>query len=328
MKNWIAILSGLLIVQVILALLLIQSGEEYGAFEAEEKLLTFDENAVDGLRIEDDKTSVVLEKRNGSWLLPEKKAFPANQGSVKQLLDRLAGIEKGWPVATTSGAASRFKVDEDAFERKLTLSKGGEKLAELYIGSSPGFRKTHVRRPDDNTVFAVEFNKWEAGTKHDDWIDKRILKLDENKIVRVEMPGYSLHQEGDNLQVADISENEEPIKEEISSLIRKLAGLRIDGLLGTDIKPEYRQDSPELVVKLEQKKDEALTYNFSKPEKEAYYVLKRSDQEHYFKIAEHNLKPIKETTREKLVRTKTVEERAEPAKKESKETEPEEQDKL
>ena len=65
MKKWIFILSGLLAVQLVLAAVLNLTGEDYGAFQAEEKLLSFNRQAVDGLRIEDGTDSVVLKKQEG-----------------------------------------------------------------------------------------------------------------------------------------------------------------------------------------------------------------------------------------------------------------------
>ncbi len=121
MKNGIFILSGLLAAQLVLATVLNLSGEDYGVFQVEEKLLSFKRQAVDGLRIEDGTDTVVLKKQVGKWLLPSIGDFPASQGDVERLLDKLAALEKGWPVARTSGAARRFAVDEEQFERKLTL---------------------------------------------------------------------------------------------------------------------------------------------------------------------------------------------------------------
>ena len=46
MQRWIPILSGLLVLQLVLALVLNLAGEEYGAFQADEKLLAFDKQLV------------------------------------------------------------------------------------------------------------------------------------------------------------------------------------------------------------------------------------------------------------------------------------------
>ena len=304
MKQWISLLSGLLIAQLVLAVTINLAGEDYGAFQAEEKLLAFNPDQVDGLHIEGDAKSLLLEKREGRWQLPENGGFPADQDNVKRLLDKLTGLEKGWPVATSSGAARRFKVAEDEFQRKLVLLADDESLAELYVGTSPGFRKVHVRPEGEDAVYGVSFNTWEANAKADDWIDKEILKLDESKVAQVEMPDYVLHKTGESVQIAGLTDQEKSNAEEISSLLSKLTGLRIQSLLGSEEKPEYKQDTPELEIKIARTDADPLTYRFSKPEEDSnYYVLKRSDLEYYFKIPEFSVKPIREATREKLVQS-------------------------
>ncbi|RLA22027.1 MAG: hypothetical protein DRQ63_13185, partial [Gammaproteobacteria bacterium] len=62
MKKWILILSGLLSAQLVLAVVLNLTGEDYGAFQAEERLLSFNSQAVDGLRIAAGNDSLVLKQ--------------------------------------------------------------------------------------------------------------------------------------------------------------------------------------------------------------------------------------------------------------------------
>jgi hypothetical protein len=301
MKKWITILSGLLVAQLVLAITVNLTSQDYGAFQPEQKLLVFDEKKVDGLRIEDGTDSVVLRKRGDKWLLPENGDFSVSSGSVERLLEKLAAMQKGWPVATTSAAVPRFKVAEEQFERKLTLLSGEDAVARLYVGNSPGFRKVHVRPEDEDKVFAVAFNTFEANAKADDWIDKGVLGLDENEIERIEMPLFVLQRQDGKLEVEGLGEKEQTNETEARALTVKFAGLSIQSLLGTEMKPEYRQDQPELEVNLTRKGGGVLSYRFSKPEGQAYFVLKRSDLDHYFKVAEFTVNPIKEITREKLV---------------------------
>ncbi len=87
----------------------------------------------------------------------------------------------------------------------------------------------------------------------------------------------------------------------IRSLLGKLTGLRIQSLLDTEAKPEYRQDEPAFEVKMTRMGGEVLSYHFSKPEDASYYVLKRSDLDHYFEVAKYAANPIKKTTGENLV---------------------------
>ena len=313
MKRRIIVLSGVLAAQLVLAAALNLAGEEYRVFQAEEKLLSFNKQELVGLRIEDSTNTVVLKKQGGKWLLPVSGDFPASQRDVEQLLDKLATLEKGWPVARTRSAAQRFRVDEEQFERKLVLVADDDEQAILFVGSSPGFRKVYARPGDGNEIFAVDFNTWEADAEADDWIDKDILKLDENIVQRIEMPGLILQREDGKLQMADLGETEQTNGEESRALLGKLTGLRIQSLLGTEAKPEYRQDEPALEVKMTRNSGEVLGYRFSRPEDASFYVLKRSDLDYYFKVAEYMVDPVRETTREKLVQVRTEEASSEPA---------------
>ena len=301
MKKLTFVLGGLLALQLVLAVAMNLSSDDYGAFKPQEKLLAFDRKDVDGLRIEDGKNSVVLSKRDGKWLLPQNDNFPANTANVERLLDTLASLDKGWPVATTAAAARRFKVADDQFERKLSLLSNGKTLAVLYVGTSPGFRKVHVRAGKQDDVFAVALNTWDANASADDWIDKAILTFSPDDVTRVDMPGFVLQRDGDKLRVAELTDKEETNAKAVGALLDKLAGLRIQSLLGKDAKPEYQQDKPELEFKVTRKEGDVLSYRFSKPKDGAYYVLKRSDMDDYFKVAEYEVKPLKETAREKLV---------------------------
>ena len=307
MSKWISILGGLLLVQLVLAATLNMTGENYGAFQPEEKLIVFDPQTVDGVHIEDADNSLVMGKRDGQWVLPRSGDFPADQGNVDRLLDRLGAMEKGWPVASTSGAARRFKVAEGQFERKLALLSDDQTLAELYVGTSPGFRKVHVRPAEEQAVFAAAFSAWEASTKIDDWIDKTVLKFDEQDAVRVEMPGYVLQRKEGDLEVAVLGEQEKTNADAARTLLQKLAGLSIQSLLGTKARPEHHQEAPVLMIKVTRKGGNVLSYSFSKPEQGSHYVLKRSDHDHYFKVAEYAVNPIKDSTREKLVQVRTEE---------------------
>ncbi|MEE8249334.1 MAG: hypothetical protein V3R59_03815, partial [Gammaproteobacteria bacterium] len=145
------------------------------------------------------------------------------------------------------------------------------------------------------------------------WIDKDVLTLDDSDVARVEMPGIILQRADGKLQVVDLGEKEQTNGEETRALLDKLTGLSIQSLLGTEAKPEYRQDQPALEVKMMREGGEVLGYRFSKPEDASYYVLKRSDLDYYFKVAEYMVDPVRETTREKLVQARTEEPSSWPA---------------
>src|SRR5690606_5864661 len=110
----IPVLAGLLILQIVLAAGVHLGSDDYRVADDGERLLAVTADAVDGVRIEDGENSVELQKQGDRWQVTALD-FPADDERVSQLLDKLAGLEKGWPVATSDEAAERFKVSEDDF---------------------------------------------------------------------------------------------------------------------------------------------------------------------------------------------------------------------
>jgi hypothetical protein len=307
MKIWITILAAVLALQVVVAVGVNMSQHDYRAFEAEGNLLAFDMKTVDRIRIDGDAgASVLLDKQENQWRLPELNDFPADQGNVKRLLERLAKLEKGLPVATTQGAAKRFKVAKASFERKLTLLQDDQAQATLYVGTSPDFRKVHVRLPDESDIRSVEFNTYEVGVKPEDWIDKAILAYKADDIKRVVLSDFTLQQQDDKLVVSGLAEDEETVENETKRLFDRIAGLNIRSVLNMTEAPNEGQDEAALRYTIDLKSGETREYRFSKPAEADDYVLKVSHRDELFQVDTWLVDTIKEVTRDKLVRKKAV----------------------
>lgn len=301
MKKWITVLGGLLALQLVLAVALHRAGENFDAFEPTERLLAFEHEAIDGVRIEDSRNQVLLVRRDGGWLLPKSNDFPAEEKAVQGLLVKLADLKKGWPVATSTGAVERFKVAPETFERRLTLLSGDKTVATLYLGTSRGFRKVHVRPEGDHAVYAVAFNAWETNADVDDWIDKDVLKIPQDEIERIEMADIVLQRDEEILQLAGLAEDEMPREDAVRAFVGGLTGLRVQSLLGTEDAPAYGLNEPSLEIRLLKKGGDTLTYRFAQPKDAGHYVLKRSDLDYYFQVTEFTVAQLKDTGREKLV---------------------------
>jgi hypothetical protein len=305
MTKWITMLAGVLVVQIAVAVSVNIGQNDYRAFEPEGKLLPFDMQAVDSIRIDGgDDTHVVLSKQDDQWRVPALNDFPADQGSVTRLIDRLATLDKGWPVATTKGAAKRFKVAETSFERKLTLLQDEKPQATLYLGTSPAFRKVHVRLPDETDIRAVAFNTYEVGVKPEDWIDKGILTHKADDIQRVELSGFTLQRQDDHLEVVGLAEDEATVTDEAKRLLERIAGLTIRAVLGTADTSHDGQNEADLRYTLALKSGATQDYTFSKPTDTDHYVLKVSHRDESFQVDTWLVDSIKEVTRDKLVRKK------------------------
>ncbi len=305
MKKWSAGLGGLLVAQIVLAVTLNVGSDPYTAFTPNEKLAGFEPAQIDTMLIETTRDKTVLKKVNGKWQLPELDDFPADQSKAVQLLDTLAALKKGWPVATSTGAAKRFKVDDDEFERRITLEDGGNTVAQLYFGTSPGLRKVHARMASEDDIVTVGFSLFEAEADSGDWIDDKILALDEKKIMRVELPGVTLQRQDGKWQLAQLAPGEETITEQVEELMKKLAGLTVESVFTSGDEPEREENTKPLKITVVLDDDSRLDYSFSKLKEGSGYLLQRSDQSTRYKIADWGVTPLKDVEREKLVEIKS-----------------------
>lgn len=311
MQKTIRLLSALLTVQVLLALGLAYTGPDLSAEAGDAPFLAVEADAVDRITLEgpeDDR--VVLAKTDGAWRLPETDDFPADGEKVARVLERLADLERGRTVATSGEAQVRFKVSATDFERRVTLASGDRTLVTFYLGTSPGIGRAHARLEDKDAIHAVEFATYEVPVAPEDWIDKTILQIPEEDVVAIDVHGLRLERvpeaaaSGDAVPVeeggdTEGTEAEEPRtiwratglngdetldEEATEALVRRLADLRVGGVLGREEKPDYGLDEPRLVVTLARGGGETVEYRLGKMADEEAYVLKASTRPEYFRL--------------------------------------------
>jgi hypothetical protein len=304
MEKTIRILSIVLVAQLLLAVGMSLTGPNLVAAHPNTPLFTLGDKMVDHLTIEGPEGArVALVKQDKGWVLPDNGGFPADQVQVDTLISRLEGLKRGLPVATTSGARSRFKVSDDSFERRVLLAHGDDTLATLYLGSSPGMHHVHARTGKDDAVYDVDFAVYEAPDKAEDWENKAILQFPEDTLETIEVAGLSVHRVP--AAAADTSggasagkpaagkaswtinaagQGEVVNPTGAQDLAGKLAQLRIGAVLGTEAKPEYGLDKPALTLSVTRTGGEKLEYRLGPTGKEGYAVLKSSARPEYFRV--------------------------------------------
>ncbi|MEQ8859498.1 MAG: DUF4340 domain-containing protein [Pseudomonadales bacterium] len=192
---------------------------------APETLLAFSPPAVDELRVSgaDDAAAVIIRRAGDGWELPS--GLPADAAKVAEVLEQLAGVEASWAVATSAGARERFEVTEENHQRHLVLSGAGETLADLYLGTSPGFQKVHARAADADSVFSVALSNYQFPTETDEWLDRTLLQP-EGDVVAVERVGeWRLERGEPDWRLVDGDADSEAAAE----LVRRFAELRVSG---------------------------------------------------------------------------------------------------
>jgi hypothetical protein len=304
MKRNIYILAVLLCLQVLLVFVPGMGSRQEAVTGKSERLVVFRPEEVGKIEISGpEKGRVVIVKKANEWFLPDHSDFPADGKMVREFLEKLDSLDAGWPVATTSGAAERFKVSPDNFERHIILYKGDETVAELFLGTSPGVRKIHARTGGSDNIYEVKFTLFQAADDPDQWIDKNVLRIEEPAITGIRLPGITLERVGSGFAPDDLGANETVVDTEVRGLVKKVARLTIDGVLGTTQPEGFSSDSPDLeYVVVTEPGGVEHRFVFKKPEEGAYYILKTSDRPEYFKVAEWQVNGISGVKRGQLVK--------------------------
>lgn len=247
---------------------------------APEALLPFPAANIERIELGSPEASVQLEKHNDQWQLTN--GLPADSGKVDALLDDLAAIEVRWPTATSTSAQTRFKVAASDYERKLSLSARDETAAEVYVGTSAGLRKSHLRRDDQSAIYTAPLDRFGLAVNADDWLDKSLIAA--KQIAGLESAAFSLKAEGDQWQW---SRPEALDRERVKTLVERWQSITVSGI------SDYQ--GPE---------DEALTYTVRQGEQtliyhllahEDSYLIKRADLDTWFRLSKWQYDALTET---------------------------------
>lgn len=323
MKKLIIACTALLLAQLALAAFTHLRQRPTEAREKSGPLLPLASAEVTELLLENSQgKQLPLKKEGDRWHLPTLRDFPADAVRVQGLLDRLLGTQRGWPEATTTEAAGRFKVAADRFEHRLTLRGGGKDLARVFFGSSPALRKVYLRVDGDSHIQALALETGQLELNAEAWIDTGILRFDPKQVQAIELPNLRLVRNGDMLQPADLQAGEEPVRERVDGLLRALAELRIMAVLGHEARPEYGLDAPALRCVVELAGGRRVEYLFGRDKTadqkadaktdgtqtpaEAFFILKVTGQDELFRVESWQVEEIRSPTRAALVKVKTA----------------------
>lgn len=274
-----------------------------------------------------DHSKVTLVKEGANWLLPDLGQFPADSNRVHTMLEKITSSKTDVPIATTAGAKTRFKVSDEAFEQRITLAQNDKPLATLYVGSSPGLRRSYVRASGNDAIFALELAAYEVPVQLADWEDKTVLHLAKHDITALEIAGLRIEQavqpasspsgmQPDNQPHPAVSalawtvtgleagRHLELKADAVDKLAQLLANLTFDKVLGRGLNQEYGLEKPLLTITLTRKTGDAITYLLGKNPKNDDYTLKVSNRQEYFRLPSYRATALLEAAdRKQLLNT-------------------------
>lgn len=223
MSGRITLLAVLLAVQLLLIAGIWLSGTPRGGAQ-EGPYLAFSADAVDQVVIEGDAdASVTLIRGDDGWRLAD--GLPADGGRIAALLGKLAALRAPWPVATSGSAARRFEVSADENQRHVRLLAADDTVADLYLGTSPGYQRVHARRADDDAVYSVALSNFELPAEPGAWLDKGLLGAHGEVTALARQDGWAL-QHGENGWQLDGAPADQQAAED---MVSRIADLKVTG---------------------------------------------------------------------------------------------------
>lgn len=202
-------------------------------------------------------TPLKVEYREGKWLLPSHRDYPADaEDRLASTAAALIELRKDLVVTENIDDHAEYGVI-DPFEEAASLSgRGkrvtlrdaeGEVLADFVIGNEvedkPGFR--YMRIPGKRRVYAVETDA-DVSAQFEDWIETDLLKIETDALRRVQLNSYSINErlgrveQGERLTLSKKDDDwrlgsRTPDSEAIEALTAALDNLRI---VDAQAKPE------------------------------------------------------------------------------------------
>lgn len=277
---WSRNLLLLLVVQVLLAIGIYAYQRNAQPQLDARALLDFNLDNVDKLVISDASNSATLAKSADAWQLAELHQLPVETQKLDGLLDKLNGTRLTWPVTTTESSHERFEVTDGKFQRRVGFFTGDKKLGEIFLGTSPGFKKVHLRRAGEKAVYAVELSSFEFSTTDKDWLETELLAAKQPRQIRGS--DYQLQQEGDNWRFADDA-SAKVDNNKARALVDALSGFMVQEVAvgkpeGEAIRLEVNTAAGE------------WQYEFIKADDD--YFVRRNDRDLFFKVSAYEFERI------------------------------------
>ena len=172
-------LIGLLVAQVVLAVLVLSRGDDRAAHKEHPLFAGFDAAKVTRVQVFGDKPADKIDvvKHGASWVLASGFDYPADSAKIGDALAPIAKLTAGEPIATQASRHKQLHVADDDFTRKLVMTVDG-KDTTVFIGGPAGTRRTAVRLAGGDAVYAVAgITASSLGVEPKQWVDPTYVKI-------------------------------------------------------------------------------------------------------------------------------------------------------
>jgi hypothetical protein len=262
MKRTQTILGAVLLLQVVL-ILLVRSPFSSGGGASEARLLLPVLEAITPARVEirgAEDDVVTLARQGSSWTVEEAGGYPADAAKVEKLIDDLQGLKVRRPVVSGSRYHGALEVSEDKAKARLRVwdESSDDPKAELILGSSPGYRRTHARLAGEDPVYEIGgIAPYDLRAESGNWVDRKLVDLTADRVVGVALTNgegsFELAREGEDwLILAGLDESRELNEEELDTFLRAATSISLADPVGpVDLEAQgLAEPSARLILKL------------------------------------------------------------------------------
>ncbi|WNO07745.1 DUF4340 domain-containing protein [Teredinibacter sp. KSP-S5-2] len=298
MKKTNSILLIALVIQGVLALGFWLSYSSPSTPKASAPLISEQLLAANKLVITGQEDKAVLNKQGDTWTLENYGQLSVASRKMDTFLDKLKQLKIGWPVATTEAAAKRFEVDDTNSQKTLAFYNGDTLLAKLYLGTSPAYKRLHVRMDGDKNIYAVNLGQHDVSADAASWFDNTIMQFapspesasitwENDKLLLTKVDDIWTFKEGER----SVSANED----HTNTWLNHFQSLRVKSLvLSQDEAEKITVQNPILKVSLSNN-DTSVDYAFYSVNETTY--IKRYGQKELYELSSYEADGIINTNK-------------------------------
>lgn len=293
LKIWQRRLTILLVLQVLLMIGVFAYQQSSRVQVDAQPLLAIETVEIDRVVIQDANNKVTLQKSGSEWQLPELHQLPVDKQKLDEILQKLDGTKLTWPVTTTASSHERFEVAGTKFQRRIELFQGDAKKADLWLGTTPGFRKIHVRREGEDQVYAVELTAFEFATTSNDWLQTDLLAVKDANLIKA--ADYEIQKIGDSWSF--VAATQEASAEKIDAAKAMELANTFSNLQVQEVVTQVPQGETTKVMV----KSAVGEFHYDLTKAGSDYFVRRNDRDMYFKFSQAEFERIANIAKDDLV---------------------------
>ena len=265
-NNKIKIFSVLLLFQCLLFFM--TRGEKAGkVFDKTKKLISVDFSSVDRFSLStSEKENLSFVKESSGWSVPGHFNFPADEKKIQAFFSELKELKQSWPAGKTLISAKQFSVTADNHDKRIDFYKGEEVLGTLYIGSSPRFKKVHMRVEGESNTYVANFSSFEYQLKAESWLNRDLYKVSKESLKELNIGTLSILA-GENkgeFTLASLKVNEESVSLKLNQVLNNVVNPNFKSILANG---SYKTGKKVLSYSLSLNDGSKKTFNFFEAQK-------------------------------------------------------------